>query len=329
MRSHSILRPDLKLLGSIAALACFVATTGYASANPRPAGKPVQRAAKAAPQKILVPGAPQYLAPQQHVPQAVVHPAHGALHDPSASHKVSGAALFAGCYAGVHGSAMRNDVKTTERHPDYASVPQQKFVMNTVGFGVQLGCNFVQNDMVFGAEAEGMFPLTSRGEATYMKFGNTMETNLLTANERASYALSLRAGIVADRTLFYAKLGFAQTAMRLDQRYEHGTFVNKTQFTDYTRLNTSGGYSKLSYMFGGGAEYAIDANWSVKGEYNLIVTPKDELVASQSGEGVTRTTVSDGNGGFDSTNTPITGATRVKNVSNMRNVFKIGVNRRF
>ena len=99
----------------------------------------------------------------------------------------------------------------------------------------------------------------------------------------------MRGGIVADRTLYYAKLGFAQTSMELDQKYEKGTFVNKTAFTDYTLLTTRGEFSKISYVFGGGAEYAIDANWSVKGEYNLIVTQKDDLVAAQNGAGVTYT----------------------------------------
>jgi opacity protein-like surface antigen len=185
--------------------------------------------------------------------------------------------------------------------------------------------------MVFGVEAEGMFPISSRGEATYMKFGKTMEANLLNAKEQATYAIALRAGIVADRTLYYAKLGFAQTSMELNQRYEKGRFVNQRQFTDYTLLSTSGEFSKISYVFGGGTEYAIDANWSVKGEYNLIVTQKDDLIAHQAGAGFTRDTTgatSDVPSGAV-TDTPITGATRVKSVSNMRNVFKIGVNRRF
>ena len=346
------MRPDLGFLGPIALLSCLVATSGPAYANSATSGKPALRgtagaapthlparkAASVAPAHRLAPlpqAAPQYVAPQA---LAHAHPAPGVygaqLHDTNISHKPSGAALFAGCYVGVHGSGMRNDVRSTERHPDYAAVPQQKFIMNSVGAGVQLGCNFVQQDMVFGVEAVGMFPISSRGEATYMKFGNTMETNLLNAKEQATYAIALRAGIVADRTLYYAKLGFAQTSMELDQRYENGTFVNKTEFTDYTRLTTRGEFSKLSYVFGGGAEYAIDANWSVKGEYNLIVTQKDDLVAAQVGAGVTRTTVLDdpattSTDEYAVTNTPITGATRVKSVSNMRNVFKIGANRRF
>ena len=346
------MRPDLGFLGPIALLSCLIATSGPVYANSATSGKPALRgsagaapkplparkAASVAPAHRLAPlpqVAPQYVAPQA---VAHAHPVPGVygaqLHGADVSHKPSGAALFAGCYAGVHGSGMRNDVRSTERHPDNAAVPQQKFIMNSVGAGVQLGCNFVQQDMVFGVEAEGMFPISSRGEATYMKFGKTMEANLLNAKEQATYAIALRAGIVADRTLYYAKLGFAQTSMELDQRYENGTFVNKTEFTDYTRLTTRGEFSKLSYVFGGGAEYAIDANWSVKGEYNLIVTQKDDLVAAQVGAGVTRTTVLDdpattSTDEYAVTNTPITGATRVKSVSNMRNVFKIGVNRRF
>jgi opacity protein-like surface antigen len=339
------MRSNLNLLGSIALLACFVVACGSASAQSTakpalrgaagPAPKPLhaRNVAQAAP-------APQYVAPQpapQYAgPQAAgyVQPAPGAygaqLYGAPTSEPLSGAALFAGCYVGVHGSGMSNRVTSKELHPDYAAVPQQKFTMNSVGAGVQLGCNFVQQDMVFGVEAEGMFPISSRGEATYMQFGNTMETNLLNAKEQATYGVSLRGGIVADRTLFYAKLGFAQTSMKLDQKYEVGTFVNKTAFTNYTTLSTSGEFSKISYVFGGGAEYAIDANWSVKGEYNLIVTQKDDLVANQTGAGFTRITTgatATGSGTVD--DTPITGASRVKTVSNMRNVFKLGVNRRF
>jgi len=339
------MRSNLHLLGSIALLACFVVACGSASAQSTakpalrgaagPAPKPLhaRNVAQAAP-------APQYVAPQpapQYAgPQAAgyVQPAPGAygaqLYGAPTSEPLSGAALFAGCYVGVHGSGMSNRVTSKELHPDYAAVPQQKFTMNSVGAGVQLGCNFVQQDMVFGVEAEGMFPISSRGEATYMTFGNTMETNLLNAKEQATYGVSLRGGIVADRTLYYAKLGFAQTSMELDQKYEKGTFVNKTAFTDYTLLTTRGEFSKISYVFGGGAEYAIDANWSVKGEYNLIVTQKDDLVAAQNGAGVTYTqTATGGTLNNDKVETAITGASRVKTVSNMRNVFKLGVNRRF
>jgi opacity protein-like surface antigen len=138
----------------------------------------------------------------------------------------------------------------------------------------------------------------------------------------------LRGGIVADRTLFYAKLGFAQTSMKLDQKYEVGTFINKTAFTNYTTLSTSGEFAKISYVFGGGAEYAIDGNWSVKGEYNLIVTQKDDLVSSGSGKSFTQT-ATNGTLNDDKVETAIAGASRVKTVSNFRNVFKLGVNRRF
>ncbi len=340
------MRPDLKLLGSIAILACCAAASGSAFAQ---SAKPALRGSTGAAPKPLhapkgayVPPAPQYVAPQpapQYAPQAAGYgqPAPGAygaqLHGAPAD-PISGAALFSGCYAGVHGSAMRNQVSSKERYYEYSHIPKQKFIMNSVGAGVQLGCNFTHQEFVVGVEAEGTFPLRSRGESTYMTFGNTMETNLLSAKEQATYGVALRGGMVVDRTLFFAKLGFAQTSMKLDQKYEKGTFVNKTEFTNYTLLPTSGEYSKLSYLLGGGAEYAIDANWSVKGEYNLIITPGDDLAAGQSGTGVKRTTELDdpataATDEYLVTNTPINGASRLKSVSNFRHVFKIGINRRF
>lgn len=349
------MRPDLKLLGSVAVLACFAAACGSASAQS--AAKPALRGSAGAAPKALhapknrahvapapqSPVTPQYVAPQPAPqysgPQAAGYgqPAQGAygaqLRGDPASQPLSGAALFAGCYLGVHGSGISNRVTSKERTADLAHIPEQKFSINSAGAGGQAGCNFTLQDFVVGLEAEGTFPIRSRGESTYMRFGNTMETNLLNAKEQATYGVAVRAGIVMDRTLFYAKLGFAQTSMQLNQQYELGTFVNKTEFTNYTRLRTSGEHSKLSYVLGGGAEYAIDANWSVKGEYNLIITPEDDLVAGQSGSGVKRTTVLDDPDTVADeylvTNTPITGASRVKSVSNMRNVFKIGVNRRF
>ena len=351
------MRPDFKLLGSIALLACIVATSGSAFAQATSDRKPALRGSApkplharngaqvapapqdAAPQYVAPQPAPQYAGPQYAGPQlrgpqaaGYTQPAPGAygaqLHGAPASEPLSGAALFAGCYAGVHGSGMSNRVTSKELHPDYAAVPKQKFTINSVGAGVQLGCNFVQQDMVFGIEAEGTFPISSRGEATYMKFGNTVETNLLDAKEQATYGVSLRGGIVADRTLFYAKLGFAQTSMKLNQKYEGGTFINKTAFTDYSTLSTSGEFSKISYVIGGGAEYAIDANWSVKGEYNLIVTQKDDQVAVGSGRSYTQT-ATNGTLNNDKAETIIVADSRAKTISNMRNVFKLGVNRRF
>ena len=343
MRSHS------KFLGAASLASCAFLTGAGAFAAPRgQAAPPIAQAAPQAPQPAAARFAP---APAAQAPQAAPIPQGAPLYaqppvyghlppasvpsglDPRVDDPIAtqGAAIFAGCYGGVDGGASWNQVRSRERYSGLADVPEQKFTVNSVMSGLQGGCNWAREDMLFGLEAEASFPFRSRGQASYVNFSKEMTRNVLRGAERPFFALSARTGLVADRALYYVKLGASYTNTRLDQIYENGTFTSTDRlFSPYTGYNTRGNMERIGFVVGAGVEYLVTSQWTVKAEYNLLYTPRDDVMARQSGPGVTWTYA------FDPvTNAPtktenaVTGVTRVKAVSSMRSLVKVGVNRRF
>src|SRR5262245_959021 len=105
-----------------------------------------------------------------------------------------------------------------------------------------------------------------------------------------------RAGYAMDRTLFYATGGFAYA--HFSQQYFDS--VHGTQGLNGT---------KTGWTVGGGVEYAINRNWSVKVEYLYINLPDTSLttIFTQGGSGSTATF----------------------NFKNDLNIVRLGVNYRF
>ena len=64
-------------------------------------------------------------------------------------------------------------------------------------------------------------------------------------------------GMAWDRTLIYGKVGVAWAR----DRFAVSTAIPEVQATNATRVG---------WMAGGGIEYALSTNWSVKGEYNYM-----------------------------------------------------------
>jgi opacity protein-like surface antigen len=79
-------------------------------------------------------------------------------------------------------------------------------------------------------------------------------------------------------------------------------------------------------LLGLGLEYAIDPKWTLKGEYNFIYSGQAEATFNQTGTGrfYTRSMT---NGAVTESTT--SGIVRTKAVDSMRNLLKVGVNRRF
>ena len=321
MRSHS------KFLGAASLASCAFLIAGGALAAPpaaqRASASAPQAAPAPAPQAVPAPPPAPVFAPQG-APLYAQPPAYGRLPpasvpsglDPRADDPIAtqGASIFAGCYAGGHGGASWNQLRSRERHSELAAVPEQKFTVNSVMTGLQGGCNWAREDMIFGLEAEASFPFRSRGQASYVNFSKEMTRNELRGAERPFFALAARTGLVADRALYYVKLGASYTNTRLDQIYENGTFTSTDRlFSPYTAYGTRGNMERIGFVFGGGVEYLVTKDWTVKAEYNLLYTPRDDVMARQSGPGTTWTYA------FDPvTNEPtktqsaVTGVTRVK-----------------
>ncbi len=146
---------------------------------------------------------------------------------------------WTGFYAGVNlgGEFLRDSASN-------AGV-RQKLNGATLFGGVQAGYNFQTGPWVFGAETDIGYGHASKSKA----FG----ANTMKIEEGASGTLRARAGYAIDRTLIYGTGGLAWA--QFDQTVSNGVV---TQKSDKTRLG---------YAVGGGLEYAVTNNVSVKGEY--------------------------------------------------------------
>ncbi len=119
---------------------------------------------------------------------------------------------------------------------------------NLSGFlgGGHVGYNYQISEFVFGVEAD-VNGSTSHGNETNLGFvGN--------GSEEFDASLRARAGVAFDRILIYATAGAA-----------FGDF--HTSLTDPFGVVESHNPSTVGWTVGGGLEYAIDNNWSVRAEY--------------------------------------------------------------
>jgi outer membrane immunogenic protein len=120
--------------------------------------------------------------------------------------------------------------------------------------GGQVGCDFQAGPTVFGVE--GMFDWTNiKGSHSFVtQFQEDMTTRihwLATATGRVGYSF--------DRALLYVKGGGAWVR----DRHDHSSPA-VAPFGGTASVTRSG------WTVGGGLEYAITANWSVKAEYSYV-----------------------------------------------------------
>lgn len=131
--------------------------------------------------------------------------------------------------------------------------------------GVTLGYNIQAGTIVYGVELDygAMSLKTNVGLArTYptnapsgFSVGSTAETDML-------FTARARLGVLAaSNLLLYGTAGLAMTELKV-----------QTQFTEnFFAPNATGSASssdlKTAFVFGGGAEYALTRNWSLKAEY--------------------------------------------------------------
>lgn|SRR5208283_813517 len=141
-------------------------------------------------------------------------------------------------------------------------------ILNKPGFtvGAELGYNWQVGLFVFGFETDiGGLTASSRTVSNgFIKGTATPATSFFpsTLSQRVNDGLygtvRGRLGVTFDRLLIFATGGLAYTA---------GNYG----FTYFDTLTPSGGGvaapNKLGYVVGGGLEYAITDNWSVKGEF--------------------------------------------------------------
>jgi outer membrane immunogenic protein len=177
---------------------------------------------------------------------------------------------WTGLYLGVQvGYAWDQDsITSTSAVPTTATVPTHLFVSSlsdspdgVIG-GLHLGYNLQINQWVAGIE--GTVDGTSATETRFGALGFASALGvphspiLATLNEYSAVqgSIRLRAGIAFDRVLLYATGGAAFAGISTD--YSTGTPVF---------LQESDSKTRSGWTVGGGIQYAVTNNWSIRAEY--------------------------------------------------------------
>ncbi|MBN8987472.1 MAG: porin family protein [Rhizobiales bacterium] len=174
---------------------------------------------------------------------------------------------WTGCYIGgfVGGAGADRNSRARDLN-GYNAVGDTWFYGTDNSFigGGTLGCNYQTGAFVLGVE----------GEAGYLRVrGSALDpfSPFLPLDTRASTAfgdwygvIAGRAGVAVDRALFYVKGGaaFVNTSVStIDANPAGGNTITATA-----------GDTRATWALGGGIEYALTNNWTIKGEYLYIDT---------------------------------------------------------
>ncbi|MEI8145205.1 MAG: outer membrane beta-barrel protein [Alphaproteobacteria bacterium] len=184
----------------------------------------------------------------------------GSARTPIAASVASPTFNWTGFYLGGHLGAnfLSSGYRLTGGVAPYDGLIGQSFSRSPSGFlgGIQLGYNWMATpNFLLGVEASGsLSSLSSRfgtpaGLTTIGGIDTFRVSNPFLAN------ISARAGVTADRALFFGKVGLAI-----------GT-INYSQ-TDPAAVRVSSNTTRAGLLLGAGIEYAIAQNWTIGAEYN-------------------------------------------------------------
>jgi outer membrane immunogenic protein len=174
---------------------------------------------------------------------------------------------WSGFYAGANAGYLGGRTSATDEGPtpEYLLGHKFSFLANEASVGVQTGYNFQFGALVFGPEVDaGTFGV--RGSAPYDSVH--LDTYVI---GRANYDVTARArvGYAFDRALIYATGGAIFTDLH-------------DQMISYNKVQSPDTAAKAGWVIGGGVEYALTSQWSVKGEY-LHYDLGDMTVATSNG----------------------------------------------
>jgi outer membrane immunogenic protein len=163
--------------------------------------------------------------------------------------------------------------------PDYAGIVNAGTrSLGLRGFtgGVQAGYNYQVDKIVLGIE----------GDLNYLGLKNSYATPIFpgvaggtywasgSVGLDAFYTLRGRLGLAADHWLMFVTGGLAVTSEKFSQSIN---YINVAQNNNLPLTGPAGGANAgstsstaASWTVGGGAEYALNQQWSVKGEYLYV-----------------------------------------------------------
>jgi outer membrane immunogenic protein len=198
--------------------------------------------------------------------------------------------IWPGFYFGGHAGGAWGDTGTHDTFT-YVGDPEFNGSLSSTGFigGAQAGYNFQRGHFVFGLEGDlGYLGLKASKEASFHEDtctahysdGSTRSYSGQYCDVNAKYSsssnlygdLTGRLGYAMDRTLFYAKGGFAFLNADFKANYAGGncTFDNGGCGGNSNVPSTFNfGHSGIltGWTIGAGAEYALSPSWSIKAEY--------------------------------------------------------------
>lgn len=198
---------------------------------------------------------------------------------------------WTGFYVGANAGYGFGRGKSTDVVVAGTRYPSHEGSFNSDGAigGGQVGYNYQIGNVVIGAEAD----LQSTGvKGSYVELGST-DTG------RIEYlgTVRARAGYAFGNVLLFATGGFAYGSTKVTVT----NIINSSSPVATDRVMSTG------YVLGGGVEYALTNNWTVKGEYLYVNLGKKGLSF------------------YDTVNTVLTTA----NASSTTNVVRLGVNYKF
>lgn len=120
--------------------------------------------------------------------------------------------------------------------------------------GFQIGYNYQIENFVLGLEADINF-MNLDGKGEWSAQGG--ETRNGTTEIDWLMTVGPRAGFVVDQSLFYIEGGYAAASESHSHLGNNGNVFDGEETHD-------------GWFIGGGLEYALDANWTIKGEYNYV-----------------------------------------------------------
>jgi outer membrane immunogenic protein len=126
--------------------------------------------------------------------------------------------------------------------------------------GGQIGYNWQVSNFVFGAEADivGLTGSASRN-LVFVINGNPGSNVGDSAKDNWMATVRARVGYAFDRALLYATGGVAFANWSFNHTYSDNAAAIPTNVTNST--------TRTGWTIGGGLEYAITNNWTVRGEY--------------------------------------------------------------
>lgn len=159
---------------------------------------------------------------------------------------------WTGTYIGVHigGGSLNGDMTAYTPYNSYNGFEVGSLDTTGILGGLQLGFNYQTGTIVLGVEAD----------ASLMNLGAISDDNDpgrdFWRDLNWTATIAPRIGIAMDSVLVYAKGGVAFGGFEVGH--------------DQSGTDISAESTEIGFVIGGGVEYALDQNWSMKLEYNYM-----------------------------------------------------------